>query len=379
MRILSLFFIVLLLLSSCSSESDSREQSNKALGDSLPINYAEGFSATNDNGIWTLTIHKPYPNARRGFTYLLVPHEKDIPDHPASTQVIRIPVNRMISTSTTHIPLLNYLDETAALIGFPNPDYISSEKMRQRIDSGNVANIGIDKAMELEKILDLDPDMVMGYSMSSDLGQMERLREAGIPYLLNSDYLESHPLGRAEWIKVAGLLLGKSDQADSVFNYIASEYERLYSMASAVSTKPDVFSGVVYGDTWFLPGGNNYAARLMNDAGMKYLWSENTSYGFLELSFEAILNKAQNADLWIGVASFNNLDEMRAAETRYSLFKAFERGEVYTYNKRIGATGGNEYLELGYLRPDLILGDLIHIAHPELLPEHSMYFYVKLE
>ena len=117
-------------------------------------------------------------------------------------------------------------------------------------------------------------------------------------------------------------------------------------------------SGIVYGDTWFLPGGENYASQLLHDAGGNYLWSDTPSNGFLELSFESVYEKAHQADLWIGVASFKALAEIEKAEIRYTKFKAFQTGQVYTYDARKGARGGSEFLELGYLRPDIILNDL---------------------
>jgi iron complex transport system substrate-binding protein len=79
------------------------------------------------------------------------------------------------------------------------------------------------------------------------------------------------------------------------------------------------------------------------------------------------------------VGSFKSLKEIAAAEKRYALFKAFQNKSVFTYNTRVGAKGGSEFLELGYLRPDIILKDLVKIAHPELLPEYRTYFYAKLE
>ena len=147
----------------------------------------------------------------------------------------------------------------------------------------------------------------------------------------------------------------------------------------SISSKPKVMSGVVYGDTWFMPGGKNYAATLLNDAGCNYLWNDTDSNGFLEIGFENVFAKAKEADLWIGVGSFKTLKEMEAAEKRYSLFKSFKDKNVFTYNTRVGAKGGSEFLELGYLRPDIILKDLVRIAHPDLLKQYEMYFYAKLE
>jgi iron complex transport system substrate-binding protein len=219
----------------------------------------------------------------------------------------------------------------------------------------------------------------MGYTMSKDLGQLKKISELGMPVVINAEYLEKHPLGRAEWIKFVALFFNKEKEADSVFNGIEKEYLSTLTLASQVSRKPTMLSGIVYGDAWFMPAGKNYAAKLYSDAGMDYLWKETESNGYLELSFESVYTRAKEADLWIGVGSFSSLQEIQATESRYSLLKPFAQKQVYSYNARIGAKGGSEFLELGYLRPDLILKDLVKIAHPELLQEYELFFYKRLE
>jgi iron complex transport system substrate-binding protein len=164
-----------------------------------------------------------------------------------------------------------------------------------------------------------------------------------------------------------------------VFNNIEKEYLATVELGQQAKQRPTVLSGIVYGDAWFMPGGKNYAAQLLNDAGMDYLWKDTDSNGFLELSFESVYQKAKNADLWIGVGSYNTLGEIKATESRYGLFKPFVQKQVYSYNARIGAKGGSEFLELGYMRPDLILKDLVKIAHPDLLPDYHLFFHKKLE
>jgi iron complex transport system substrate-binding protein len=221
--------------------------------------------------------------------------------------------------------------------------------------------------------------MVMGYAMNSDYGQFKKIEDLNVPVVLNAEYLEEHPLGRAEWIKFMALFFNKESEADSIFKIIEKDYLDTKSLAENVSYKPTVLSGIVYGDAWFLPGGNNYAAKLLNDAGTQYLWSTTQSNGFLELSIESVYETAHNADLWIGVGSFETLSEIEQADYRYARFKPFREKQVYTSNRRRGAKGGSEFLELGYLRPDIILKDLVKIAHPELMKEHQLYFHKKLE
>src|SRR6267154_25183 len=364
------------LLVGCKARKDSPKNS----ADSLHIKYASGFAfKVLDKGNKLVEVGYPYQGAKSGYKYLLVQKGNEIPPHEADAAVITIPLESIVCTSTTHIPLLDFLGETDKLIGFPTTDYISSEKMRKRIDEGKIKDLGIDKGMNIEELFLLKPAMVMGYAMSSDLGQLKKIKELGVPVVLNAEYLEKHPLGRAEWIKFMGLFFNKEKEADSVFQVIEKEYLTTQALAKASTSRPTVMSGIVYGDAWFMPGGKNYSATLLNDAGCHYLWDDTESNGFLQISFESVFAKAKAADLWIGVGSFKALQEIETSEKRYALFKPFKDKNVFTYNARQGAKGGSEFLELGYLRPDIILKDLVKIAHPELLPEYQLYFHKRLE
>lgn len=343
------------------------------------VEYAKGFKVTYSGDNKWVEIPRPFQGASDGFKYLLVQKGQKIPEHDNDVQVIEIPLERLVCTSTTHIPLLDYLNESESLVGFPSTQYVSSPKTRALIDAGKIAELGVDSKMNIEKVIELDPEMVMAYSLSGDYGQFKKLQQAGIPVVINAEYLEDHPLGRAEWIKFMALFFNKEKLADSVFNEVKNNYLRLKEKTDSISQKPTVFSGVVYGDIWYMPAGKNNTAKLFADAGADYLWSANEDTGFLEYSFEAVYEKAHNADFWVGVATYNSLDEIKQADERYAQFKAFKEGNVYSYNARMGAAGGNQYLELGYLRPDLILGDLIKIFHPEVIKDEGLYFHKKLK
>jgi len=367
--------LVMLMIVSCNPKQEQTSDAAKE----TQLKYAEGFSVRNEGNIKFVTITNPYPGATSGYQYLLVPIGESIPAHDDNIEVIRTPITKIVCTSTTHIPLLDYLNETNALIGFPTTDYVSSEKMRTRIDENLVTDLGIDKGMNIELLFSLSPELVMSYTMTSHLGQLKKIKELGVPVVINAEFLEKHPLGRAEWIKFMALFFNKEKEADSVFNEIEKEYLNANALVKDIAERPTVLSGIVYGDAWFMPAGKNYAAQLLKDAGTEYLWKDTDTNGFLELSFESVFEKAKDADLWIGVGSFNSLAEIKAAESRYTLFKPLKDKQVYTYNARKGAKGGSEFLELGYLRPDLILKDLVKIAHPQLLPDYELFFHKRLE
>jgi iron complex transport system substrate-binding protein len=377
MRLLPLLFI-LFCVGACTRKKES--VIHVSASDTVSIRYAKGFKVSYKGRIKQIEIQKPYQGAEAGYTYWLVPRDLQVPSHDAGIRIIRTPIESIVCTSTTHIPLLDYLDESDKLIGFPTTDYISSKKTRALIDAGKVTELGADKGLNIELLATLKPDLVMAYTMGTEYGQFKKIEELGVPVVVNAEYLEEHPLGRAEWIKYMALFFNKEKQADSVFNVIEKNYlETKALVQKATAESPTVMSGIVYGDAWFMPAGQNYAAKLLRDAGYDYLWSSDSTGGFLQLGFESVYEKANQADFWIGVGSFNSLAEIKNADPRYAKFKAFQQGKVYTYNARLGAKGGSEFLELGYLRPDIILNDLVKISYPGLLPEHTLYFHRKLE
>lgn len=372
-------FYCCLFLFACDKKQATTQSSPESPSQTT-LTYAEGFSVKYMGRNKLVEVKYPFQGATSGHTYLLVQQGETTPAHDPDVRVISIPLNSIVCTSTTHIPLLDYLDETDKLVGFPSSDYISSKKMRERIDSGLVTELGMDKGMNLERLAVLQPGLVMAYSMSSDYGQFKKIEELHIPVIINAEYLEKHPLGRAEWIKFMALFFNKEMEADTIFRRIEKNYNEAKALVNAsTEKKPTVLSGIVYGDAWFLPGGNNYAANLFKDAGCNYLWADNPSQGYLELSFEAVYEKAFDADLWIGTGTYSSLQDVARADDRYTRFKPFQQQQVYTYDARKGAKGGSEYLELGYLRPDLILKDLIKIGHPTLLPDYDLYFHSRLQ
>ncbi|MBZ0246688.1 MAG: ABC transporter substrate-binding protein [Cyclobacteriaceae bacterium] len=370
----SVIILILLLSFACVKRKEGKED--------LPVvqstEFAKGFTVKKLGVSTEVTLLEPYPNSTKSIKYLLVPKTEKIPTHAADVTVIRTPIESIVCTSTSHIALLDHLNALDLLVGFPSTDLISSVKARQRIDSGYVTDLGIDNAMNIESLVGLQPDLVMGYSIAGDMSKLDKIKSFGIPVVINAEYLENHPLGRAEWIKYMALFLGKEREADSIFTAIKNEYLNYQRIVENVKTKPTVISGILYGDTWFLPGGQNYGAKIFKDAGYHYLWDDDTSNGFLKLSFETVLSRGKEADYWIGVGNFKSRAEMKSSEGRYSLFQAFQISSIYTYDARVGVTGGSEYLELGYSRPDIILKDLIKIAHPELLPGYELYFHKKL-
>ena len=337
---------------SCGLNSEK----NKKLSN---LKYAETFHFENDR---LLIVDTPWPRAKNPMSYKL---DK--------------PFNRIICTSTSHLPYFEMLGKVETVVGFSNVSYISSEVFLKRVQSGDLVDIGPEGNINLELLVSLQPEAVITFDRGRGSTNLNKIRELGIPVIYNADYLEKSPLGRAEYIRFFGMLLGEKNKADSIFKNIEADYWNLVKETVGISEKPTILNGVVYGDTWFMPGGKNWASVFYKNAGAQYLWEEDTTSGWLELSFEAVYEKGRMADFWIGTSSFNSKKEMIDIEPRYANFNAFKVDKVYNYSKRRNPTGGYDFFESAYARPDLVLADLIRIIHPELLPDYETYYFEKLK
>lgn len=377
-------FYLLLVLTVFSCKQEKKEGIPTVM-EATPVNieYAKGFTVEKlSNGLTLIKITSPWPNSEASFTYALVPKDKLSTislDKDAYQAIIGVPVNNIVVTSTTHIPALEALGQINKLIGFPDTKYISSEKTRERINAGYIKELGRNEALNTEMAIALNPELVVGFGINNENKAYETIQRAGIPVVYNGEWTEQTPLGKAEWIKFFAPFFQQEVKADSIFTTIANSYEQTKVLAQKAKMRPTVLSGALYKDIWYLPGGNSWAAKFMEDANSDFLWKESQEKGSLSLSLESVLEKGKAADYWISPSQFTSYKEMEASNRHYTQFHPFKNKKVYTYANTKGATGGLLFFELAPNRPDLVLKDLIHIFHPELLPDHNTVFFKPLD
>jgi iron complex transport system substrate-binding protein len=367
--------LIVLFLFSCK---EAQKEAIVEVKSATNIQYAQGFEIEDFDTYKIVTIKNPWPGATETYSYALASKGSVIPDAKNVSAVIEVPLKNIVVTSTTHIPSLEMLKVEDKLVGFPNLDYISSEKTRALIDDGKIKELGKNEDINTEVLIDLSPDAVVTFAVEGQNKTVAAIQKTGIPLLYNADWTETNPLGKAEWIKFFGVLFGKEKEADSIFSGIEKNYNEAKQLASKTTSKPTVLSGAMYKDIWYLPQGNSWAAQFIKDANGTYLWQDTEGTGSLSLNLESVLEKAQHADFWIGPSQFTSYAQMEEAHSVYSQFKAYQEKKVFSFTTKKGATGGILYYELAPNRPDLVLKDIIKILHPEVLPTYELYFFAPL-
>ena len=364
------FPFIFFVLFGCNSNNNSEKQeieSNK---------YARGFKIENLGEVTKLSVFNPWEKALNvSFDYYLVPQNADITDSLSGTKIIRTPVKRIICMSTSHLGFIDVLGENKSVVGVSGADYVSNAEIITNYKAESVVDVGYGQNLNYEIILKQQPDLVMLYGVDSDvITSVAKLEELGIPVIINAEYLEESPLGKAEWIRFIGALYGKEADAEKYFNKIEEDYNSLKELASEKNVKPKILVGSPYRDSWWIPGGNSYLANLINDAGGDYLGKNNPSHESYVISFENALTFGNEADIWINPGLLSSRHEIIATDRRFTNFKVFNNGRIFNNINKMSENGGNDFWESGTVYPNLILRDLISVFYPGTIHEEMVYY-----
>lgn len=304
--------------------------------------------------------------------------EPEVDPEIADAPVIEVPVDQVVSLTTTNLPHFEELGATDRLVGVGTPGFVATESVRERIDAGEIDGFADAEGQpDLERIVAADPDLLVldGFG-DAVLDEVRRYREAGVPTAINADFNEQTLLGRAEWLKFTALFLNAEAEATTRYEEIAGRYADFVERAGEADEQPTVFANTPFQGTWFVPGGQSYLAHAIADAGGEYVFADDDSTGGLQVDFETVLEKAGDADVWIQAGSVRgSLDDLLAEDERFGEFRAFQEGEVYAYDRWVTEGGGNAVFETAYTRADLFLADLGKIFHPEQFEDHEFVFF----
>jgi iron complex transport system substrate-binding protein len=375
-----IFVFLMIIAFSCSGKNTTLIN-NQVYYNNAIISYAERLKIEKKEGYSQLSILNPWQGANEIIhTWYLVPRGSDPPDGVDSAKIIFTPVRKIICMSTTYLPMILSLNEVNSISGVSGTEFIFGKELTERVDNGHIVDVGYEDNINKELIISIKPDLVMTYGIGNEsTGYLGKIREFGIRVMFNADYLETDPLGKAEWIKMFGALFCKEEEADIIFRAIENEYNTLKEYISGqLVSRPSVLLGLPYRDTWYVSPGNSYISRLIDDAGGNYLWNDTRSFVSMPLGIENVYLKALKAEYWLNIGNINSRKEILAIDPRLEDFPCFSMGNLYNNNKRINLKGGNDYWESGNMNPHAVLKDIASILHPELLSDHKLFYYTKI-
>ena len=368
---LTLFlFSSLLMLSSCFRSGHGA--GNVLEQQDSVITAARLLSMQRADGYTVVTVGNPWKGGVL-HRYVLVPAEAPVPKDLPEGTVVRTPVKNALVYSSVHTSLMRELNALDAVRGVVDSQYFIDVDIVDGVKSGTIADCGNSMNPTVEKVIEMGPDAILlSPYQDASYGQITAL---DIPIIECADYLEFDPLGRAEWVKFYGELLGKRAEADSLYNAVVNAYNTVKQKASAADTRPTVVTEMVINGVWNVPGGQSYMARILGDAGGKYLWADDENTGSLALDFNQVLAVAQNADYWF--IKWTNITTLKDLQGAYDLNKemaAFQNKRVYVCD-----TDKTRFFDRIPFHPEVLLREFAAILHPELFPDNDNQFYHHLD
>lgn len=387
----SLFVILAFLVCSCNSK---KEQT----GEAVAMRYAENISIRRLDGCTVVSMKNPWREGQVLHSYVLIDRADSARmagrSLPEGT-VVYTPLRRSVVFNTAHAQLVSWLGDPSpdpspigrgalvdGIAGVADLKYMLLPHIHKLVEEGRIADCGNSLSPDIERIVALHADGIL-LSPFENSGGYGRLEQIGVPIIECAEYMETSPLGRAEWMRFYGMLYGKEREADSLFAVVEKEYQGLKELTAHPSLLkflpsgrlggglPMLLTEKLTGSTWYVPGGKSTVAQLIADAGASYAWSCDEHSGSLALSYETVVSKAGDADVWI----FNNYGaeptyESLAAEYHgYRIIKAYKEHRVWYVNSM-----AVPYFEEVSFRPDRLLRDYIIMLHPGLLQGRTRYY-----
>ena len=254
--------------------------------------------------------------------------------------------------------------------------------MREHYREGDIRDVGYDTNVNYELLASLRPDIVFIYGVGGEnTAVTDKFRELHIPFIYIGEYMETTPLGKAEWLVPFGELTDRREEAAALFTDIETRYDSLRMRAAAFAERPSVMLNAPYRDVWFVPGDRSYMVRLIEDAGGRYIFAGEASSVSRPISGEAAYLAARQADVWLNPNQAGNIGELKTQNPKFTDIRCVEQRRVYNCTRRKTPGGGSDFWESGALHADRVLRDIILCLHPEAAvpDEEGMYYFERLE
>ena len=423
--------LALLVLTACQGGKTTAGEAEE--GDTLKMKYAKLLTIVKHGEKGTASLNNDAEDAEYQYAevnvanpwkagtllhrYILIPKGKEGDEMVArlalqrtsgmgcTTDTVRTPVERSAVFIAPHCQLMYELGCQQAIRGVCDLDYINIPDVKKRAalsrntaarkaSSGNVSagkasvgnsivDCGSSMAPDIERIIALTPEAILlsPFENSGGYGKLDKLH---VPIIEAADYMESSPLGRAEWMKFYGMLFKKDGnapktalaascepKADSLFAKIEKEYLKLKAEAAGYPKGLSILTERKTGNVWYVPGGQSTIGILLKDANARYIFEDDEHSGSLAMSPEQILAKGKQVDVWafkyFGGAPLSQAQLLQEYDG-YKALAAFNRGNIYQVD-----TSTVPYFELTSFHPELLLREFIILAHGERFGKLRFY------
>ncbi len=402
MKIKNIIFgaLVVLLVVACQGGKTASGEG----GDTLQMKYAELLTIVkhNDGAYTEAIIENPWKKGTTLHKYILVPKGKEGDETVARLKddirenatlqmgshcdIVRTPLESNVVFTAPHCQLMYELGCKNAITGVCDKDYINIPDIKERVklSDGKASTSDTDKVIidcgssmqpDIERIIALKPEglFISPFENSGGYGKLDKLH---IPIIETADYMETSPLGRAEWMKFYGLLFKSEERSDSLFSSIEKEYLALKAEAAKLPQGLSILTERKMGSVWYVPGGKSTMGILLKDANAKYIFADDTHSGSLAYGPERILSKGTQVDVWafkyFGGKALSKSDLLAEYEG-YKVLKAFNSNSIYQVD-----TSTQPYFELTSFHPEILLREFIILAHPKATQFGKLRFYQHL-
>jgi iron complex transport system substrate-binding protein len=369
MKILLFTLLYFFIFVSCGEQENvkpSLSNSNKN-----EVEYAQNFKIFRQEHITEIQIFNPEKSSIEK-KIICFSNKQYLPKREENVIYIQTPVNGIVCLSSTHIGMLNKINALSFVKGIDNPNYIHNKYILSKVKKHKMNILGSIETINPERILNTQANIIMYSGFGKALANEDKLQKLHITAIANYDWKEIDPLGKAEWIKIFGVLTNQSKEAETYFNKIKNEYLKLKSQAKKLTISNQLLAGSMIGDSWYMPAGDSYLAKIFRDAKIDYVAKQTKGVGSYNLSLEKSIRNYHDATYWINPGA-RNKKELLSFNKRYSNFKAFKKNNLFCYYHN-----PNYYWENSAIEPQKLLNDLIIISHPNEY-RGKLYFYKKLK
>lgn len=347
----ALFLLTLLACARPASGSGGGEPA----GDSIRFRHARHLTMVERTGYTFVELADPWKAGRALHRYALVPEGAEVPAEAEAYTVVRTPLRRAILFTTVHCALAAELGGMNSVAGVADLKYVKQEWVQRGVADGRIADCGNGMEPDIERIIDTNPDALL-LSPFEHSGGYGKLEQTGVPIVECADYMEEGALARAEWMRFYGRLFGAGERADSLFATVERHYLQLKRLAAdgKGTRRPRVLMDKVTGAVWYVPGGRSTMAELIRDAGGHYAFADDTHSGSVPLAFETVLDRAQEADVWL--MRTRGETDLAGERAGYTAFRAYQTGQVWMCNVE-----RSPFYEETPFHPDLLLDEFYNI------------------